>query len=68
MLFDHQNNLGIDTSYVQISLIVADIWYKIPPSRFLAKMFIFVLLPRNLFMSKIQRKIILIIDPIDWYA
>ena len=31
---------------------------KVPPSRFLAKMFIFVLVPRNLIMSKVQRKII----------
>ena len=29
---------------------------KVPPCRFLAKMFIFVLVPGNLIMSKAQRK------------
>ena len=76
MLFDHQN-LGIDTSYVQIftdngrymiqNNILGNggtfapvyhfriIMIKVPPSRFLAKIFIFVLVPRNLIMSKVQR-------------
>ena len=31
---------------------------KVPPFRFLAKMFIFVLVPRTLIMSRVQRKII----------
>ena len=31
---------------------------KVSPSRFLAKIFIFVLVPGNLIMSKVQRKII----------
>ena len=29
---------------------------KVPPSRFLAKMFIFVLVPWNLIMSNVQQK------------
>ena len=66
MLFGHEN-LGINTSYVEISvklvkhLVMAKhftpvypfriILKKVSPSRFLVKMFIIVLVPRNLIMG-----------------
>ena len=53
-----QNIMFVDGGTFCAGLPFSDHFAKGTPSRFSAKMFIFVLVQRNLIMSKMQRKII----------
>ena len=63
-LGQHWDFASIDNHYTTIIPRVPKhpLLLLVPPSRFLAKMFIFVLVPRTLIMSKVQQKIKIIFD------